>query len=327
MDTNKLVTVSIIIQNNIDSISQNLKDVHTLLKNNFLHFEMLIIDNGSNRINIEKIKNEVKSFSKTRLIILSKEYEENIAITAALENCIGDYVVTIDIETDPIDLIPLMIEKCSNGFDYIVGQHTELHARPFFYRILSWIFYRIFNLFSKNKVEMNWSNYICFSRKIVNSIIQIKDRVRFIKFLKTEMGYSYDIILYKKSIVKNNKNQFKNLKFAIEVFISSSGKLLNFASFISIVIFMLNFIYFFYSLAVYIFKVDVAKGWTSTALILSVMFGALFFVLFIIIEYLSIIYKETKKGPLYYISAEINNPDLFANFNKKNITKLMDDEF
>ena len=67
--------------------------------------------------------------------------------------------------------------------------------------------------------------------------------------------------------------------------------------------------------------------WRSVMILIVVMFGALFFVLFIIIEYLSIIYKETKKGPLYYISAEINNPDLFNNFNKKNITKLMDDEF
>jgi hypothetical protein len=260
------------------------------------------------------------------LIILSKEYEENIALTAALENSIGDFVITMDIEIDPIDLIPAMVEKCSGGFDYIVCQNTELNTRPILYRILSWGFYKIFKLLTQNKaIIMKGSNYICFSRRIVNSIIQIKDRVRFMKFLKSEMGYLYDIILYTKSLGRNNRYYLKHLKFSFDIFIASSDKLLKFASFIALVIFFLNLFYFFYSIAIRIFKDDVAKGWTSTSLILSVMFGALFFVLFILIEYLSIIYKETKKGPLYYIASEINNSDLFNNFNKKNITENEED--
>jgi len=136
------------------------------------------------------------------------------------------------------------------------------------------------------------------------------------------MGYSFDIIPYKKSLAKNKDNYLKNLKFSLEIFISSSDRLLKFASIIALLIFLLNFIYFFYSLGIRIFKEDVERGWTSTSLILSIMFGALFFILFILIEYLSIIYKETKKGPLYYISTEINNADLFINFNQKNITEV-----
>lgn len=322
MDKDKLVSVTAVLHNCADIILDFVQDVSGILSTSYQHFEIVLLDNGSTDETVDLTKQLLKKFKQVRLIILSRNYDEQIAYTAALENCIGDYVVNLDVNTDPPALIPAMVEKAAAGCEIVIAEAVNGNKDPFWYRTFSRLFYRFSNAITDFKVDLNWSNYFCFTRKMVNSIIQIKDRVRYLKYLKTEIGYSHGTVSYERinrSGKKVNKRLSVRFFFAIEMLFSSTEKLMRAATVMALMTSVLSVVYMLYALVIKIFKSDVAAGWTSMSMIIAFMFAVMFFLLFIIGEYLLLVYKETKKGPLYHMADEYCSSVLFADFKDKNV--------
>ena len=56
-----------------------------------------------------------------RLVRLSRHYGLEVALAAALDHCIGDYVVVMDPTTDPPELVPSLVARAIAGCDDAVG--------------------------------------------------------------------------------------------------------------------------------------------------------------------------------------------------------------
>jgi glycosyltransferase involved in cell wall biosynthesis len=323
MDPNLLISVATIIHNDADIVLHYLEETSGVLDENFKHYEILLVDNGSTDNSVALVKEVIGRYNSIRLLILSKENDGEIAFTAALENSIGDYVVLIDIRTDPPQMIPEMVDRCALGYDYVIAKRATGKEDPFFYRILSWLFHKCINFFTHQKLEMDWSNYVCFSRRLVNAIIQIKDRVRYLKYLKTEVGFSHQAVPYNpkpRAEKKQTRTFWKRLSWSMETIVSNTDRLIRIATLLAFITSLANFLFIFYALGVKLFMSGVAKGWTSTSIIIATMFGVLFLILSIFGEYISVVYKETKKGPLYHIADEVTGSLMFDKFDQKNVT-------
>jgi hypothetical protein len=62
-----------------------------------------------------------------------------------------------------------------------------------------------------------------------------------------------------------------------------------------------------YVIAIFIFKNQVAEGWTTLSLEVSVMFFLLFALLAVLCEYIGHILLEIKDRPLYAVSRELSS--------------------
>jgi len=323
---NKDIVVSIctVIGDDIDNGREFVAEVVPILRHSFRHYEILFIANGSTPETVVELRQALQGIGNTRVLVLSKRNDEEVAFTAALESSIGDYVVVMDPAADPPALIPSMLELCMAGHDFVTGQIANRRNQPLLYGALSRIFYRLFNLFADQRIESDWSRFICLSRAMVNNIIQVKDRVRYLKYLNTELGYSQGIITYEQRIRPGreaNRHIWGRFKSAVEAIIANSDRLIRMATLSSFLISIVNLLYIVYTLATWLLKPDVAPGWASISMIVATMFAALFMVLAIFGEYLSVIYKETKKGPLYHIAREYSSSDLFRDITEKNVTR------
>jgi dolichol-phosphate mannosyltransferase len=228
----------------------------------------------------------------------------------------------MDLNTDPPHLIPNMVEKSANGVDVVIAEVVKGHQKTILYTFFSKAFYCINNLVSKHKIDLNWSNFVCFSRKTVKSILQIKDRVRYLKYLQTDIGYTRETIRYdqiNRDGRWKSKSFWNRFFFAIETLVSNSERLIRVATSLSLLSSIVSIGYLFYALAVKLFRTEVAEGWASTSIVLSVMFAVMFFILFIIGEYIALVYKETRKGPLYHVADEFNSSVLFAKMEDRNV--------
>lgn len=322
MDKEKLVSVTTVFHNCSDIVESFVKDVTRVLADSFQHYELVLVDNGSTDGTRDKVKMLLKEHRQIRLIVLSRKYDEQIAYTAALESCIGDFVVNLDINTDPPGLIPEMVALSAAGSEIVTAEAINRNNDPFWYRLLSRGFYRFSHVVSEHKIDLNWSNYFCFSRKMVNSILQIKDRVRYIRYLKTEIGYSHCSLSYdqiNRSGSKIKKRLIDRFFCSIELLFSSTEKLMRIAASAALLTSILSMTYIGYALCIRILKRDVAAGWTSTSMVMAFLFAVLFFILFIIGEYVLLLYKESKKGPLYHVADEYTSSVLFADFKDRNV--------
>jgi dolichol-phosphate mannosyltransferase len=157
---------------------------------------------------------------------------------------------------------------------------------------------------------------------MVEAIIKVKDRVRLIRVMNVEVGYRRKIIQFERAGQPKKRDRrvlLKKIFFSLEVLFSSSNNILQAANLLSLIISMVSFLYVIYAFAMYFFIPDVAEGWTSTSIVIATFFGVMFLVLGVIGGYVSVIHKETKKGPLYHISREVSTGELYDLFEERNV--------
>lgn len=81
----------------------------------------------------------------------------------------------------------------------------------------------------------------------------------------------------------------------------------------------INLLYALYVVAIYLFKRNVAEGWTTMSLQMTGMFFFLFLILAVLCEYVGRILEETQARPLYVVASEKNSSVLLENSIEKNI--------
>jgi dolichol-phosphate mannosyltransferase len=323
MDNNTLVSVLVVLRNDEAILQDLLRECRAACEAHYGHFEILLVDNGSTDRTVEIARAAMESGGNVRLLVLAREYDEEIAWFAALENCIGDYAVLLEARQDPPDLIPRLVEACREGADAVVAEQPKPLREALLYRLLAWLFYRIFSRLSGRRVPMEWSNCACFSRKAVNAVLQVKDRVRYLKYLTASLGCRMVTLPYERRPRgggrRSGRRLFQGLRRALDVTASSSDTLIRSASLLSFGFSLLSLGYLLYTLAVFLFKADVAEGWSSLSAVLATLFFALFFILGILCEYVALISKETKSGPLYVILDEISCSRIFQDMGGRNV--------
>ena len=318
-----LISVTIVTQNDAQLISETLKEISTVLSSNFAYHEILIIDNCSNDDTVNTICLLQETYPNIRLIILSKEYDQEIAIAAGLDHSIGDFVVVMDHRTDPAHLIPKLIAKGQKGNDVIIG---EKNGRDEYSYIEQWcisIFYKIYKKLTGFEISANAAHYRVLSRRAINSITQIKSKVRHLKQSNTLIGFTQAHFSYepKKNIKKDKRKKHlgKLIFRSIDLIVSNSTSPLRLVSYMGLIASFVNFTYIGYIFIVALFKKEVAEGWLSTSIMNATMFFILFIILTVLSEYISRILIETKDQPLYFIREEYDSKLMEPHLKKINV--------
>lgn len=322
MNKDILVSVATVLEDSKEVLEPYIQDVSEVLSNEYHHYEILIIINNEGDLSANEVTDLLNKFKNVRVITLSKQYHEEVVFTAALENAIGDYVIIMDINQDPAQLIPKMIKMCIAGSDIVTAESSELRKETYLYHLGSYFFYKLSNLLTSYKLDLNWSDFICFSRKTVNSILQIKNKVRYIKYIIMEIGFTHSSIKYlpKARVAHKKKINYMNRSlFALETILSSTDKLLMFSSFVSFIAFFICCAYCIHVIFLKFVRENMIEGWAAENTVMTAMFGLLFLLLGVIIQYLLLIYKESKREPLYYVSDDRHSTSLFGDSGRKNV--------
>jgi glycosyltransferase involved in cell wall biosynthesis len=75
-------------------------------------FEIIFVDDGSSNNSLEILKGVQKEFSFVRVLSLTRNFGQHIAISCGYAHATGEYIgyLNVDME-DPPDQIPLLMEK------------------------------------------------------------------------------------------------------------------------------------------------------------------------------------------------------------------------
>ncbi|WP_157351564.1 glycosyltransferase family 2 protein [Aliarcobacter butzleri] len=314
MNNDILVSVVAPVFNEEDCIKKYIDETIKVLKLNYLNYELLLIDDGSID-NTTKIVEEILLNEKNiRLISLSRNYGREIAMTAGLDSCIGDYIVMMDSDLqDSPNLIPSLINKAiEEKYDIVYAARTSRDGESFLKKISSKLFYRITTKLTGLKIPDNAGDFRVFNRKAVNSLIQLKESNRYMKMLYAYVGFSVGSIPFnreKRFAGTTKYNYFKLINASLDAIISFSSMPLRIVSLLSVFI---SFLLFLTAGGVFIYKLldstnSIASGWASTIVLITFLFSILFIFLAVISEYISRILVESKNRPLYYIKKESNS--------------------
>ena len=153
-------------------------------------FEIILVDDRSPDNSWEVMKQLSTKFPEVKSIRLSRNFGQHPAIVAGLSHVKGDWVVVMDCDLqDQPKEISKLYNKALEGYDIVFASRKQ-RQDGFFKKLFSKLFYKVFNYFSGIDVNSEVANFGIYHRKVISSILQIEDYIKFFPLFIKWVGYS-----------------------------------------------------------------------------------------------------------------------------------------
>ena len=273
---------------------QALKAMNEMLEE---EFELLLVSDGDVTISSSLENQLIALDSRIKLIKLSRNFGQHIAIYCGLESSIGDEIVILDsdLEEDPQDISYFLKELRGSNFEIVIGLQNERNKDSFFgmlyWKVISW----------NRKTPANICTIRAFTRKYANFILECKDESIILVDIDSHIGFKKGYLKVNKSYKGVSSYSFKKkLEFFLSSLILGNPKIL---IYVSSVIAFLAFILIVAASAITIFRLsaELDPGWASiiVSIFISMSFNLISFG--VIFFYLSKILNQVRVRPRYII--------------------------
>ena len=245
-----------------------------------------------------------------RYLQLSDNVHDDVAFAAGLENAIGDFIVMMRLDCDPLETVGTAVELCKNGNDVVVGTAHVPCTLP--YRIVrplaSWLLRCI-----DYRLPHNATHFRCLSRRAANAVMETGRHYQQLAMQIQNSGYACREMPYTLLGAGEAKRQaavktlYSGLKETMRLMVFNSVAPLRLVSLLGLAGSTVACLVSLFALLVRLFKDDVAVGWASTVLIISFFSLLQFVILMFLSEYVGRILTEIRDRGKYAIVFERNS--------------------
>jgi glycosyltransferase involved in cell wall biosynthesis len=320
--TDTFVSVVAPLLNDAPIVADFVREVTEVLRANYTNYELVLVDDGSADGTVSEVNRLLETHECVRMLALSRSFGEEAAIAAGLDSAIGDFVVVMMPNTDPPEVVPMLVAKARSGHDVVFGVRRRSRPESVAARVLAQVFYWYARRVLKLPLRENASHFRAMSRRTVNAIIQVRDRARYLRLLSLNVGFIHEAVAYdeiERNPLRPRRSVVERIGVAMDMIIANSAHPLRFVTFLGIAGASLNVLYACYVVIVYIVMADVAEGWTTLSLQGAGMFFLCFLVLTVLSEYVGHILNEVSSRPLYYVREEHNSSVTIADRERRNV--------
>jgi glycosyltransferase involved in cell wall biosynthesis len=316
MKSEIFISVVLIVKNKTELLVHYIDKLSPYIDEKYNDYEIVIIDQNSNDDNENKLADTLSIHQSIRHIRLSQEVSSDVALAAGIENAIGDFVVNLNINSDNHELIPLVIEKGTEGNEIVVCVSEKVNS--FSYRALKKISSSLLKSIGYS-LPSNSTGTFCFSRRAINAITESGRSYCKLHMRIANIGYplcSFECDSFIDS--SKNKSIISGVKETLHHMIFNSTKPLRWMSFLGVVGSLMAMFFSLYSVVTHIFNDQVASGWTTTILFMSTLFAMLFIMLAFFGEYLARLLNDRSEHKEYNVAYE-RNSSVMLNENRRNV--------
>jgi polyisoprenyl-phosphate glycosyltransferase len=134
---------------------------------------------------------------RVKMLRLSRRYGQAMSTIAGLEASTGDVVVVIDCDLqDPPELIPEMVRRWREGYDVVYAQRRSRAGETLVKRVTSAVGYRVMNRIADVDIPVNAGDFRLMSRRVVDSVISLKEVHGYLRGLVSLVGFRQTGILF-----------------------------------------------------------------------------------------------------------------------------------
>lgn len=281
------------------------------------NYELILVNDCSP----DKSWNVICSISKkNRNVIginLRKNAGQDNALMAGLRQAGGEYVVIMDddLQHDPA-FIPRLYETVSTGYD-VCYANFENKRQALWKNLGSWLNGKVAQAVIQKPEKIYLSPYKIIAKKLVDEIVNYDGPYPYVDgliFRLTTSITQIDAEHRKRLAGRGNYNLIRSIRVFLKLATNFSViplRVSTFAGFFISVIALLLIVYYLYE---YFFLGTTIEGWTTLAILILMIGGAVLVSLGMIGEYIGRIFMVLNNAPQYSIKEIIRNESA-----KKNI--------
>lgn len=283
------------------------EEVQKVFKGKKIKYEVVFVNDGSSDNTLDRLTNIVDQKKQNiKVINFSRNFGKEAAMYAGLKEAEGELVTIIDADLQQRpELILRMIDILNENEQFdSVAAFQEVRKEGKVLTFFKDTFYKVINSMSTVPFVQGASDFRTFRIKVVDSILELSEYHRFSKGIFSFVGYNTYYLPYEveeRNSGTSKWNFFKLFNYAIDGIVAFTTSPLRAPFYISIVTFLVGFIYFIVALF---------KGVSEFTVILLVMlflFSLLFMVVGVIGEYLSRTYIQVKQRPIYIVKERLES--------------------
>ena len=210
----KKISIIIPFYNEKENIRKILSEVKKLIEieNNY-DFELLLMDNNSIDGSDVVAKDELKKFSGSKYIKLSRNFGYQANIKAGYDNCTGDAAIQLDADgEDNPKVISEFLRKWENGYEVVYGVR-EKRAENIILTLFRNFFYSFLRRFSDIDIPNKAGDFRIVDRKVINYLKKFDEKNLYLRGLISFIGFKQCGIKYNREKRFSGKSKISIMRY------------------------------------------------------------------------------------------------------------------
>lgn len=285
------------------------KRVKHVMDSNNINYELIMINDGSQDKTLELLMNIANNDKNVKIIDFSRNFGQQAAVTAGIENATGDAVIVTDADLqDPPEVMIDMIKKWQEGYDIVYGRRKSRKGESFFKKFTAKIYCRLLNNLSSVPIPTDVGDFRLIDKRVQQVFINLPEKSKYIRGIVAWTGFKQGFVEYVREKRFDGETKYsvgKLIKLGLDAIIQFSVKPLKVIGTLGIITACVSFGILVYAIISKIMGVA-TDGWASIMVAITFLSSIQLISLGIIGQYIAKIYDEVKGRPTYIVNKKIN---------------------
>ncbi|HEX6315118.1 MAG TPA: glycosyltransferase family 2 protein [Gemmatimonadaceae bacterium] len=277
--------------------------------------ELLVVDDGSTDDTLAILEQIAATDARLKVVSLTRNFGHQAAVTAGLHHARGSIVCVLDADLqDPPEEILPFIDRVRDGTDVVYAIRRK-RKEGVLKRASYFLYYRILRRIATLDIPLDSGDFCVMNAEVVRAINSLPERNRFVRGLRTWVGYRQEGLPYERSARYAGAAKYtflRMLRLGMDGIVSFSYRPLQLIMLLGMTVGAFAFILGILVLVQYLGDYTIAgynprqaRGWTSLVLTLLFSSAVQLFCLGILGEYIGRLFDEAKRRPVYLVRRRI----------------------
>lgn len=270
--------------------------------------ELIYVDDGSKDNTFTEIRELALADKRVRGIRLSRNFGQQCACLAGLQEARGDMVIMMDSDGQhPPSVLPGLINKMGEGYDVVNTRRIDCKNGSWFRKMGSRVFCRMIKWVSDIEISNSLVDFRIINRKALDAFLEFKEQNRFNRGLFTWIGFRQTQVEFKAEQRNGGQSRYtlkKLIHLALDGLTSFSSRPLRISFYLGLITMLIGLAYGVLSLARHLAG-NAIPDHPSLLVAVLIIGGVQLLSVGIIGEYIGRILSETKGRPKYFVSERV----------------------
>jgi polyisoprenyl-phosphate glycosyltransferase len=266
--------------------------------------EIVFVDDGSRDRTPQILSAAVAAHPEVVVILLSRNFGHQVALTAALDHTSGDAVVVMDGDLqDAPEAIPEFVKRYLEGCDVVYARRVQ-RKEGLVLRACYWLFYRLLARLSRVQMPLDSGDFALLSRRVVLELRRTREQHRYLRGLRTWVGFRQEPLDVERADRHAGSSKYsvrQLVRLALNGIFAFSIVPLRTAALLGLFAITASGAFSVYALYARLMLNRSPQGFTAIILVVTFLSGVNLVFLGVIGEYVGRVYEEVKQRPIYIV--------------------------